>query len=160
MNLPVHIITCQTPSMNLPAHGTTSPDPSTTSLLVKTHTRNQRTTTFLPGSAHTPPGETVPDRLAKQAQIAWRYMPAARRQRSSSAIVFPPPPGGAHPCRQAPHGVGTSDVSLIAWHTLSCCQVLHQWSAYCQFSHTGMSTWTYTTNNTKKLMISYSSPST
>jgi len=27
MNLPVHTITCQPPSMNLPAHGTTSPDP-------------------------------------------------------------------------------------------------------------------------------------
>jgi len=27
MNLPAHTITCQTPSMNLPAHGTASPDP-------------------------------------------------------------------------------------------------------------------------------------
>jgi len=27
MNLPTHTITCQTPAMNLPAHGTTSPDP-------------------------------------------------------------------------------------------------------------------------------------
>jgi len=31
---------------------------------LKQHTRKQRTTAFLPGSAHTPPGETVPDRLA------------------------------------------------------------------------------------------------
>jgi len=28
MHLPTHIITCSPPSMNLPAHGTTSPDPS------------------------------------------------------------------------------------------------------------------------------------
>jgi len=31
MNLPAHIITCSPLSMNLPAHGTTSPDPSLTS---------------------------------------------------------------------------------------------------------------------------------
>jgi len=31
MNLPAHIITCSPPSMNLPTHGTTSPDPSFTS---------------------------------------------------------------------------------------------------------------------------------
>ena len=31
MNLPAHIITCSPPSMNLPAYGTTSPDPSLTS---------------------------------------------------------------------------------------------------------------------------------
>jgi len=31
MNLPAHIITCSPPSMNLPAHGTASPDPSFTS---------------------------------------------------------------------------------------------------------------------------------
>jgi len=31
MNLLAHIITCSPPSMNLPAHGTTSPDPSFTS---------------------------------------------------------------------------------------------------------------------------------
>jgi len=27
MNLPAHTITCQPPSMNLPAHGTASPGP-------------------------------------------------------------------------------------------------------------------------------------
>jgi len=31
MNLPAHIIMCSPPSMNLLAHGTTSPDPSLTS---------------------------------------------------------------------------------------------------------------------------------
>ena len=31
---------------------------------LKQHTRKQRKTAFLPGSAHTQPGETVPDRLA------------------------------------------------------------------------------------------------
>jgi len=31
---------------------------------LKQHTRKQRTTAFPPGSAHTPLGETVPDRLA------------------------------------------------------------------------------------------------
>jgi len=34
---------------------------------LKQHTRKQRTTAFPPGSAHTPPGETVPDRLAVPA---------------------------------------------------------------------------------------------
>jgi len=33
MNLPAHIIMCSPPSMNLSAHGTTSPDPSIASLL-------------------------------------------------------------------------------------------------------------------------------
>jgi len=54
--------------MNLPAHGTTSPDPSKASSLIKSNTpRKLRTTAFPPGSAHTPPGGTVPDRLAVPA---------------------------------------------------------------------------------------------
>jgi len=32
MNLPAYIITCSPPSMNLPAHGTISPDPSIASM--------------------------------------------------------------------------------------------------------------------------------
>jgi len=49
--------------MNLPVHGTASPDPSVAALL-KQHTKQQRTTAFRPSSAHTPPSEIVPDRLA------------------------------------------------------------------------------------------------
>jgi len=103
--------------------------------------KRQRITAFPPGPAHTPPGETVPDRLAV---FTHRQAPAPFRATVSSS-----PPGGAHPCRQATHGVGTSDASPIAWRTRSCRQALHQWSAYYQFSHTSLSTWAYTTNNTK-----------
>ncbi|QCE03888.1 hypothetical protein DEO72_LG8g1917 [Vigna unguiculata] len=56
-----------TPSMNLPAHGTASPDPSKASLSVKTtHTTRGLVHDRL---AHqpTPPGETGPDRLAVPA---------------------------------------------------------------------------------------------
>jgi len=49
--------------MNLPAHGTASPDPSIVSVL-KQHTKQQRSAVFPPGSAPTPPDEIVPDRLA------------------------------------------------------------------------------------------------
>jgi len=37
MNLPAHIITCSPPSMNLPAHGTPSPDPIIAPLRETTH---------------------------------------------------------------------------------------------------------------------------
>jgi len=57
-----------TPSMNLPAHGTASPDPSKASLSVKTtHTIRDLVHDRL---AHqpTPPSETGPDRLAVHAR--------------------------------------------------------------------------------------------
>jgi len=37
MNLPAHIIMCSAPSMNLPAHGTTSPNPSPHQCVQTTH---------------------------------------------------------------------------------------------------------------------------
>ena len=49
MNPPVHIITCQTPSMNLPAHGTASPDPSIT-LKLKLKTHKSYSVGFSPGA--------------------------------------------------------------------------------------------------------------
>jgi len=57
-----------TPSMNVPAHGTASPDPSKASLLVKTtHTTRDLMHDRL---AHqpAPPGETGPDCLAVSAR--------------------------------------------------------------------------------------------
>jgi len=50
--------------MNLPAHGTASPDPSKHQFQLKTAHQNTQTTAFPPGPAHTPPGEIAPDRLA------------------------------------------------------------------------------------------------
>ncbi|QCE15055.1 hypothetical protein DEO72_LG11g2063 [Vigna unguiculata] len=52
--------------MNLPAHGTTSPDPSVISVL-KQYTKRNKNNNILPGPASTPPGEIVPDRLAVPA---------------------------------------------------------------------------------------------
>jgi len=98
--------------MNLPAHGTASLDPSKASLSVKTTPGNKEQQRYRLARPTC--------RQAKLFQTAWRYMPAARRQHSSSATVFPTPPGGAHPCRQATNGVGTSDASPIAWRTRSC----------------------------------------
>ena len=67
--------------MNLPAHGTTSPDPSKASLLVKNNTpeckEQQRFRLARPTR-----------RQAKLFQTAWRYSLTARRQRLSEPL-FP-----------------------------------------------------------------------
>ncbi|QCD82519.1 hypothetical protein DEO72_LG2g2859 [Vigna unguiculata] len=89
MNLPVHIITCQTPSMNLPAHGTASPDPSKASLSIKNNTPESNEQQHFRLARPT-------RRQAKLFQTAWRYLLTARRQRPPRLIVFPSPPGGAH----------------------------------------------------------------
>jgi len=89
MNLPVHIITCQTPSMNLPAHGTASPDPSKASLSVKNNTPGSKEQQHFRLARPT-------RRQAKLFQTAWRYSLTARRQRPPRPTVFPSPPGGAH----------------------------------------------------------------
>jgi len=64
MNLLAHIITCSSPSMNLPAHGTTSPDPSIASLHKITHKQ-----------------------AIDNSVIAWRSLSVARQN-------LPRPPGG------------------------------------------------------------------
>jgi len=105
MNLPAHIITCYPPSMNLPAHGTTSPDPSKASSLIKNNTlRKQRTTTFPPGPAHTLPGETVPDRLTV---LAHRQAPEPIQRHYLTATAW-----RSTSCHQAPPNTGTSTVFL------------------------------------------------
>jgi len=73
--------------MNLPAHGTASPDPSVVSVL-KQHTNKIGTTAFRLAQPTR--------RKAKSFQTAWRYPLTARRQRPSSATIFQSPPGGAH----------------------------------------------------------------
>jgi len=50
MNLPIHIITCSPPFMNLSTHGTTSFDPSITSLR-KSNTHKPLTAALSPGAA-------------------------------------------------------------------------------------------------------------
>jgi len=74
--------------MNLPAHGTASPDPSKASLSVKT----------TPGSKEQQRYRLARPtrRQAKLFQTAWRYSLTARRQRPSRPTVFSSPPGGAH----------------------------------------------------------------
>jgi len=86
-----------TPSMNLPAHGTSSPDPSKASLSVKaTHTTRGLVHGRL---AHqpTPPGETGPDRLAVPAH---RQAPALFQRHcfSNAAWRSTPLPPGATRC--------------------------------------------------------------
>jgi len=83
MNLPAHIITCHPPSMNLPAHGTTSPDPRKASSLIKTthqKAKNNSISTWLgphvarrncsrlPGGTSSPPGARD-----LQASLFYRY---------------------------------------------------------------------------------------
>jgi len=50
MKLPAQIITCSPPSMNLPAHGTTSLDPSITSFH-KNKQHKPLSSALLPGAA-------------------------------------------------------------------------------------------------------------
>jgi len=59
MNLPAYIITCSPPSMNLPAHGTPSPDPSITSL----HKSNPHLHRPPGGSSLSPGTRPLPDPL-------------------------------------------------------------------------------------------------
>jgi len=73
--------------MNLPAHGTSSPDPSVLSLL-KTTPQNKVGTTHFRLAQPT-------RRQAKSFQTAWRYLPTARRQHLPNATIFQSPPGGA-----------------------------------------------------------------
>jgi len=94
--------------MNLPAHGTTSPDPSKASLLIKTtHQENKEQQYFPPGSAHTSPGETVPDRLAVPAH---RQAPETSQRHCFTATAWQ-----STSCRQAPPNSAPSHVKLIAW---------------------------------------------
>ncbi|QCE10889.1 hypothetical protein DEO72_LG10g2121 [Vigna unguiculata] len=74
---------------------------------LKQHTRKQRTTAFPPGSAHTPPGETVPDRLAV---FTHRQAPT-----SSQTHCFLVTAWRSTPCRQAPLGAVFSHAKPIAW---------------------------------------------
>ncbi|QCE04044.1 hypothetical protein DEO72_LG8g2077 [Vigna unguiculata] len=73
----------------------------------KQHTRKQRTTAFPPGSAHTPLGETVPDRLAV---FTHRQAPA-----SSQTHCFLVTAWRTSPCRQAPLSAGFPHAASIAW---------------------------------------------
>jgi len=98
MNLPAYIITCQLSSMNLPAHGTASPDPSKASLSVKT----THTTHNLPCKrlAHPPVplGETGSGRLAifvPPPGAMFSYRSSLSRVRLAD-LVSPP---GASLCR-------------------------------------------------------------
>jgi len=50
--------------MNLPAHGTASPDPSMASLLTTKRKQKSNSTGFSPGTAQASLGELSPGRLA------------------------------------------------------------------------------------------------
>jgi len=70
---------------------------------------NQNTIAFLPGSAHTPPGEIAPDRLAV---LPFRQAPASFQ---SHCFFFPVTVGRSSTCRQAPLSTVLSHVKPIAW---------------------------------------------
>ncbi|QCD86769.1 vesicle-associated membrane protein 7 [Vigna unguiculata] len=67
----------------------------------------QRIAAFLPGSAHTPPGETVPDRLAVPAN---RQAPETSQRHCFTATAW-----RSTYCRQAPLSTALSHVKPIAW---------------------------------------------
>ncbi|QCD87864.1 hypothetical protein DEO72_LG3g2404 [Vigna unguiculata] len=75
--------------MNLPAHGTASPDPSKASLSVKSNTPESKEQQRFRLARST-------RRQAKLFQTAWRYSLTARRQRPPRPTVFSSPPGGPH----------------------------------------------------------------
>ena len=91
--------------MNLPAHGTTSPDPSVVSVL-KQQTKQNRNNNISPDSAHTPPGKIVPDRLAVPAH---RQAPAPFQCHYFLVTAW-----RSTPCRQAPCNAGVPLVIPIA----------------------------------------------
>jgi len=74
---------------------------------LKPHSKKQRTTAFPPGSAHTPPGKTVPDRLAV---FTHRQAPA-----SSQTHYFLVTAWQSLTCRQAHLSTMHSPVKSIAW---------------------------------------------
>ena len=67
----------------------------------------KKTTAFPPGSAHTPLGETVPDRLAVSTH---RQAPA-----SSQTHCFPISAWRSTPCRQAPVQCRLTHIKVVAW---------------------------------------------
>jgi len=75
--------------MNLPAHGTASPDPSKASLSVKNNTPESKEQQRFRLARPT-------RRQAKLFQTAWRYSLTTRRQRPPRPTVFSSPPGGPH----------------------------------------------------------------
>ena len=89
---------------------------------LKQHTRKQRTTAFPPGSAHTPPGETVPDRLAV---FTHRQAPA-----SSQTHCFLVTAWRSSTCRQAHLSAKRSPITSIAWRVSVYRQAPYQNSAF------------------------------
>jgi len=81
--------------MNLPAHGTTSPDPSKASLSVKNNTPESKEQQHFRLAQPT-------RRQAKLFQTAWRYQLTARGQRPPSVTVLPLLPGGARLAARRP----------------------------------------------------------
>ena len=77
------------------------------SLLIKTTHQKQRTSTFSPGSAHTPPGKTVLDRLAVPTH---RQAPAL-----CQCPCFLVTAWQSSTCRHAHRSTVRSPVKSIAW---------------------------------------------
>ena len=83
-----------------------------------THKTKQRTSTFSPDSAHTPPSESAPDRLAVPTH---RQVPMPFQRHCFLVTAW-----RSTPCRQTLRNTGTPDASPIAWHTYLCRQALYQ----------------------------------
>jgi len=107
MNLPVYIIPCSPPSMNLPAHDTASLDPSMTSLL-KCNTHKYSLQHYRMAQPQAPPGETSVDCLAKPPHCQAPNLPHTH--------YFTDTAWQSTPGHQAPRGVGISHAVPIAGH--------------------------------------------
>jgi len=101
-------------SMNLPAHGTTSPDPSKASSLIKNNIPESKEEQHFRLAR-------LARRQAKLSQTAWRYSLPARRQRHFRVTVSSSPPGGAHCAPRHP--------SVQCPLTLSLSPSGYQWTA-------------------------------
>jgi len=106
MNLPAHIITCYPPSMNLPAHGIASPDPSIVSLLKTTHKQIKDNNIFTWLSLHA----ARQNQFRRLAVLAHRQALVPFQRHCFSVTVW-----FSTPCRQAPRSTGTSTIVLITW---------------------------------------------
>jgi len=78
MNLPTHINTCSPPSMNLPAHGTTSPDPSLASLHTSNTHKPLPTALSPSGTPLLPGARPIPDPLFQGLSPGGSHLVARR----------------------------------------------------------------------------------
>jgi len=113
--------------MNLPAHGTASPDPSKASVSVKSNTHKSYLQRNRLAQHPALLGYTGPDRLAVPTR---RQAPAPLQRHCFIVTAW-----RSTPCRQAPAQCRPSHAKIIAWRLSVARQAPHQKSSTADFWH-------------------------